>query len=122
MTKRWEYETDHRGRPVSVWQTERRFATVTNLQHSLVRAAYDRRCRQLGVQSLDRWQRAALDLELVERFGLDERTPADVRWALTQPPYAALPDAKKPRRSERTPTGIHGEDGNLSRPIAARKV
>ena len=87
----WEYEADHRGHRVGLWSEDKQFAYITNLQHSLVRAAYEQRCRQLKLKPWDshtRRQRVALDLELVKRFGIDERTPADVRRALTLPPYA----------------------------------
>ena len=99
MAEPWQYEIDQRGNRIGIWVEDKQFAYITNLQHSLVRAAYEERCRQLQLKpwdSLSRRERVALDLELVERFGIDERTPADVRRALTLPPYA---DIKKPRRS-----------------------
>ena len=101
MPDEWQYETDQRGNRVGVWTEDKQFAYITNLQHSLVRIAYEQRCRQLGLKpwdSLSRRERVALDLELVERFGIDERTPADVRRALTLPPYTGI---KKPRQSGR---------------------
>ena len=102
MPEEWQYETDRRGRRISIWTEDKQYAYITNLQHSLVRAAYEQRCRQLNLkpwESLTRWQRVQLDLELVERFGIDARTPADIRRALTLPPYTPLKSIKKPRRS-----------------------
>ena len=120
MAEPWQYETDQRGNRISIWVEDKQFAYITNLQHSQIREAYDQRCHQLGKKpwdSLNRRERVALDLELVERFGIDERTPFDVRRALTLPPYAGI---KKAADRGRTLSAAE-EDGNLSRGLSTTR-
>lgn len=89
----WDYEPAPLGRPpIGVWNTGR-FTYVTNLEHSVVRDAYETRKRELGVPSysgLTPLQRVKLDWELVERFGIDERTPNEVIRRLKDRLYTDL--------------------------------
>lgn len=91
MGERWEYEPAPLGRkPIGVWSTGR-FIYITNLEHSVVREAVDQRKRELGLtehQHLTHQQRVLLDLELVERFGIDDRTPSEVKSRLKEWLYA----------------------------------
>ena len=103
---KWEYEPSPLGRePIGIWNTGR-FTYVTNLEHSVIRALYEERKRALGIPDygcLTPAQRVAFDLELVERFGLDARTPGAVRyrlreWLYTDPALAAALSGQKERR------------------------
>ncbi len=91
MSERWEYEPAPLGRPpISIWSTGK-FVYITNLEHSAVRAAVAERKRELGLkehQHLTHRQRIELDLELVERYGIDERTPSEVKSRLKEWLYA----------------------------------
>ncbi len=90
MMAEWEYEVAPLGRPpVGVWNTGR-FTYVTNLEHSVVRNAYEQRKQELGIPDygyLNPAQRVAFDLEIVERFGIDERTPPEVHCRLRERLY-----------------------------------
>lgn len=82
----WDYEAPWRGEPTGIWNTGQ-FAYITNLFHSTVRREYDERCRQLGLkpyESMTPAQRVEFDLDIVDKYGLDERTPPEVRWRLRE--------------------------------------
>ena len=86
----WEYEFDPYGRRIGIWE-EKPLVYITDLRHSVVRTAYETRCRELGLkpwESLTAPQRVALDLELLERFGKD-RFPMAARIRLKEWLYAA---------------------------------
>ena len=79
----WKYEHDPRGRRIGLWSTGK-FVYITDLFHPLVKAAYDRRCRELGLppyQSLPPMERVRLDLELLERYGGDGRGRRQIKIA-----------------------------------------
>lgn len=67
-----EWETERIGRhDVSIWSHLPKPRFITETDHPLIRAAYDERCRSLGVPMLNIAQRVQFDLEQVDKFGTD---------------------------------------------------
>lgn len=82
----WDYEEPWRGERTGIWNTGQ-FVYITNLFHSVMRREHDTRCRQLGLkngESMTPTQRVEFDLDMVDKYGLDERTPPEVRWRLRE--------------------------------------
>ena len=82
----WEYEAPWRGEKTGIWNTGC-FVYITNLFHSVMRREHDQRCRELRLrpgESMTPAQRVDFDLDMVDKYGLDERTPPDVRWRLRE--------------------------------------
>ena len=87
---RWEYVRDPRGRRIGLWSTGR-FVYITDLFHPIIQEACEKRHRELGLsphQSLPPIERVRLDLELLERYGGDDRVPAEVHSRLKEWLYA----------------------------------
>lgn len=97
MNATWEYETPWRGEPTGIWNTGSS-TYITNLFHSTIRQEYDARCRTLGLkshESLSPSQRVSFDLDMMDKYGLDDRTPPEVRWRLREWLYKTELDKRK---------------------------
>lgn len=97
MNATWEYETPWKGEPTGIWNGGR--ATyITNLFHSVIQREYAERCRALGLrlnESLSPLQRVIFDLDMVDKYGLDDRVPQEVRWRLREWLYKSESDKRK---------------------------
>lgn len=88
MSEAWE-PVQIGGERVGVWSGQKRMVYITDTRHPLIRAEYERRKRETGMDKLTRVERVTFDLEMVERFGTDGM-PFEVRDRLRDRFYTDL--------------------------------